>query len=130
MGWSEASSSQASPLWVASSLAMGPCRRCQFLLSPGGVVEQKLLRPFFNDCLDNDALVEPPLLDRRFTWTNRQRSPTLVKLYQLLVNDGWCTAFSDSSVTSVVSRVSYHIPIILTAAMAIPRSTIFCFSKH
>lgn len=40
----------------------------------------------FNDTIDHLALLELPLLDRQFTWSNKRTSPTLVRLDRVLIN--------------------------------------------
>jgi hypothetical protein len=54
----------------------------------------------FNDFINNLGLLEIPLLDRQFTWSNQQNTPILARLYRVLVNPDWSLALPDSTLTS------------------------------
>ena len=79
----------------------------------------------FNSTIDNLCLLEIPLLDRLFTWTNNQQNHILVRLDQALVNTAWNVCFSDSSLSSMTRTTSDHTPLLLSASLTIPRSTVF-----
>jgi hypothetical protein len=40
----------------------------------------------FNDCINSLCLIELPLHDRKFTWSNHRDSPTLVRLDRFFIN--------------------------------------------
>lgn len=40
----------------------------------------------FNECIDSMCLIELPLVDRSFTWSNRRSHPTLEKLDRFFIN--------------------------------------------
>ena len=79
----------------------------------------------FNDVINSLCLMEIPLLDRSFTWSNLQSSPTLVRLDRVFVNTDWTFALPDSTLSSEVRPVSDHFPIRLDASSKAPRSSIF-----
>ena len=84
----------------------------------------------FNSTIDDLCLVETPLLDRLFTWTNNQPSPTLVRLDRSLVNTAWNTTFPDTSLKSLTRTTSDHILLLLSAATNVPRPAIFRLNNH
>lgn len=55
----------------------------------------------FNDTIRSLGLIELPLSDRRFTWTNRRDPPTLARLDRVFVNTSWDAAFPNSSLVSL-----------------------------
>ena len=40
----------------------------------------------FNDCINDMCLIELPLLDRRYTWSNKRSAPTLERLDRVFIN--------------------------------------------
>ena len=54
----------------------------------------------FNDFINGSGLIEVPLLDRQFTWSNNQNPPIMARLDRLLVNSDWSLALPDSTLTS------------------------------
>lgn len=85
---------------------------------------------WFNDAIDAMALSEVPLLDRRFTWSNHQEPPILVKLDRVLSNIEWNLVMPNSMVTSSLAPTSHHYQLLLTAQSDIPQPAIFRFNNH
>ena len=83
--------------------------------------EASLFNAFINDC----GLLEIPLLDRLFTWSNNQANPTLVRLDRALVNIEWNNLLTDTSLSSFCRNESDHVPLSLRASANIPRPVIF-----
>jgi hypothetical protein len=54
----------------------------------------------FNDFINTLGLLEIPLLDRQFTWSNQQDPPILARLDRVLVNPEWSFALPDTTLTS------------------------------
>jgi endonuclease/exonuclease/phosphatase family metal-dependent hydrolase len=79
----------------------------------------------FNDFINNFGLIEIPLLDRQFTWSNLQDTPILACLDHVLVNSDWSFALSDSTLTSSSCPTSDHVPLHLSASSKAPRSAVF-----
>ncbi|CAN6293304.1 unnamed protein product [Urochloa humidicola] len=84
----------------------------------------------FNTAIDSMELQELPLLDRRFTWSNHQEVPILVKLDRFLVNNAWSVALPNSVVTSASAQTSDHCQLWLSASTSMPRPTVFRFNNH
>ena len=66
-------------------------------------------RRFINDL----ALKEIPLHGRKYTWSNQQNSPTLVKLDRVLCSVDWEEKFPNSLLQSMASDDSDHCPLLL-----------------
>ncbi|KAG2588484.1 hypothetical protein PVAP13_5NG346681, partial [Panicum virgatum] len=62
----------------------------------------------FNDTLDHLEVVELPLLDKLFTWSNQREHPTLARLDRVFANHTQCTVFPNTSLTSLVWPTSDH----------------------
>jgi hypothetical protein len=79
----------------------------------------------FNSFINNLGLIDIPLLDRQFAWSNQQNPTILARLDHVLVNPEWSFALSDSTLTSSCQPTSDHVPLHLSAASKAPRNTIF-----
>jgi hypothetical protein len=79
----------------------------------------------FNDCINNLALIELPLCDKQFTWSNGRDSPTLVRLDRIFINHAWNFGFPSSTLTSLTRDTSDHVPLIATIFTAIPKHDSF-----
>lgn len=76
----------------------------------------------FNGSINRLALIELPLLDRLYTWSNKRDSPTLARLDRALINNAFATTFPNSTLTSRLGSTSDHVPLILTIPTSIPKS--------
>ena len=83
----------------------------------------------FNDTIDHLSLIELPLLDRAYTWSNNRAVPTLQKLDRVFINLDWDLIFPNSSVSSITRFVSDHVPIIVSIQTGIPRPATFRFES-
>ena len=84
----------------------------------------------FNEFINDSSLLEIPLLDRRYTWTNNQSEPTLVRLDRALVNTNWNVLLPNSSLTALPRPVSDHVPLALLATSNIPRPSVFRLNNN
>jgi len=83
----------------------------------------------FNTCINSLALLELPLLDRLYTWSNKRSSPTLTRLDRAFLNMDFSCLFLDCTLTSRIRSTSDHVPLLLTLYTDIPRSSIFRFEN-
>lgn len=83
----------------------------------------------FNNTIHSLALMELPLLDRLFTWTNNQNEPILARLDRVLLNTDFKFAFPNSTLTSQTQSTSDHVPLIISIATTVPRPSIFHFEN-
>jgi len=83
----------------------------------------------FNDLINSLCLIEIPLSDRAYTWSNKREETTLVRLDRCFVNVEWDDIFPKTLLSSLTCFCSDHVPLFLTASTKIPRSTCFRFEK-
>jgi exonuclease III len=83
----------------------------------------------FNDSIRTLALFELPLLDRRYTWSNKRDSPVLARLDRALFNQDWNLALPNSSLSSLPRPTSDHVPLLVTASTSVPRASGFRFEN-
>lgn len=83
----------------------------------------------FCDVLSHLALQELPLPDRRYTWSNMQELPTLVRLDRAFINLAWATNLFNTTPRADVRVTSDHSPLVISAPARAPASTIFRYEK-
>ena len=83
----------------------------------------------FNDLISSIALVEIPLVDRAYTWSNRRVNPTLVRLDRCFVNLDWDACFPNTTLSSLTRFASDHVPLLACACTRVPRSVCFRFEN-
>ena len=83
----------------------------------------------FNDTLDSLGVVELPLLDRLYTWSNKRSSPVMARLDRAFVNTTQCSAYPNTTLTSLVRPTSDHAPLLLSIASTIPKTNLFRFEN-
>ncbi|KAJ1278642.1 hypothetical protein BS78_04G094500 [Paspalum vaginatum] len=88
-----------------------------------------LLCKLFNDTINDLSLLELPLLDSLFTWSNKRSCPTLARLDRAFVNNALSTAYPSTSLTSLVRQTSDHKSILVTISTNIPKSNLFRFEN-
>ncbi|WVZ52504.1 hypothetical protein U9M48_003557 [Paspalum notatum var. saurae] len=67
----------------------------------------------FRHFLDDMQIKEVPLLGQKFTWSNEQDNPTLVRLDRAFCSLEWEEIFPDAVLQSSTAGVSNHCPLIL-----------------
>ncbi|CAN6253863.1 unnamed protein product [Urochloa humidicola] len=83
----------------------------------------------FNETLHALGLIELPLLDRAYTWSNKREIPTLVRLDRAFINLSWDEHYPNSTLLSLTRFTSDHVPLKLTVSTTIPRSQLFRFEN-
>ncbi|XP_066310811.1 uncharacterized protein [Miscanthus floridulus] len=83
------------------------------------------LAAHFNHTIDSMALLELPLLDRSFPWSNKCERPTHARLDHALVNNTFGSTFPNASLNSRVGITSDHVPLVTTIPTAIPKPATF-----
>ena len=83
----------------------------------------------FNDTLDRLGVVELPLLDRLYTWSNKRPSPVLARLDRVFVNHAQCTASPNTTLTSLVRPTSDHTPLLISISSTVPKTNLFRFEN-
>lgn len=86
-----------------------------------GVVDQRLCDSF-NAIIDSLALIELPLRNHLYTWSNKQDLPILARLDRVLFNNAMIQLFPNSDPQASISTTSDHIPLLLALSTDIPTS--------
>lgn len=94
---------------------------------PGGDANEMLL---FNDAISNLGLVELPLQGRKFSWSNMQQSPLLVKLDWFFTFASWLNSFPETTILPLARPVSDHLPCMIKIGTNIPKSRVFRFENY
>ncbi|TVU21770.1 hypothetical protein EJB05_31429, partial [Eragrostis curvula] len=81
----------------------------------------------FNSTLHSLALLELPLLDRLFTWTNNRSSPTLARLDRVFINNDFASLCPNTTLSSLPRITSDHTPFLATISTTIPKPSSFRF---
>jgi hypothetical protein len=83
----------------------------------------------FRQTLEHCQLKEINLQNRRFTWSNERRRPTLVHLDRFFCNQSWDLTFDTCSLHTLSSTHSDHCPLLLTNQTEIRRARPFKFEN-
>jgi exonuclease III len=83
----------------------------------------------FRRTLDFCELKELHLQNRKFTWSNERRRPTLVRLNRVFCNQSWDLTFDRCALHALSSSHSDHCPLLLTNQDSPRRPTPFKFEN-
>lgn len=83
----------------------------------------------FNATIHDLALLELPLLDKLFTWSNKRVCPTLACLDRVFLNGTLETAIPNTTLTSLSHATSNHTPLLVTMDTTIPKTRCFRFEN-
>jgi exonuclease III len=70
----------------------------------------------FNAWINELELMDVDIANTKFTWSNKRRQPTLVKLDRVLINLAWSQKYMHSECRALVRQTSDHKPILLDTA--------------
>jgi hypothetical protein len=73
--------------------------------------------------------MEPPLVDRLFTWSNNRTNPTLERLDRAFINLSWDAMLPNTNMSSLTRCTSDHVPLLVKIESHTPKSRIFCFEN-
>lgn len=93
---------------------------------PGGSFSEMQM---FNDTILGLDLLDIPFTGRRFTWSNMQPDPLLVKLDWVFVSAAWGLSFPATTVQPLSKPLSDHIPYAINIGSKVPRGTGFRFEN-
>jgi hypothetical protein len=83
----------------------------------------------FRRTLDFCELKELSLQNRKYTWSNERRRPTLVRLDRVFCNQAWVFSFANCGLHALSSSHSDHYPLLLTNQDAPRRPAPFKFEN-
>jgi hypothetical protein len=79
----------------------------------------------FNDTINDLSLIELPLIDRRFTWSNQRANPTLERIDRAFINLAWDAVLPNSILSSLTRTTSDHVPLKIQISSYVPKSAIY-----
>lgn len=83
----------------------------------------------FADLILQLGLIDLPMAERRYTWSNTRVVPSLAKLYRFLLSIEWITIYLASTQRTLPNTNSDHNPIIYEARTSIKKTKIFRFEN-
>jgi hypothetical protein len=83
----------------------------------------------FNSAIQNLALLELPLLDRSYTWSNQRVCPVLARLDRAFFNVALDAVAPNTTLTSLPNATSDHAPLLVTLDSATPKTACFRFKN-
>jgi hypothetical protein len=83
----------------------------------------------FRDILHLCDLIEVPLQNRRFTWSNKRANPTLSKLDYVFGNAEWDPSFDGHNLNALSSSLSDHCPLLWVHSNVPSRPRAFKFEN-
>lgn len=104
------------------------CRSVQNRNKPGGDLTEMNM---FNEVINRQGWVEMPLIGRKFTWSNKQESPLLVRLDWFFTSVSWSTSYPHTVAWSLpMGESSDHVPCTIHISTFIPKGRIFRFENY
>jgi hypothetical protein len=88
----------------------------------------RLMRSF-RRTIEVCELKELPLQNRKYTWSNERRRPTLVRLDRAFCNQNWDMTFDSCTLHALSSSHSDHCPLLLVSHAGPRRPTPFKFEN-
>ncbi len=83
----------------------------------------------FRDVILDLGLIDLPLLNKSFTWSNGRRQPTLDRLDRAFMSVDWHATFPCSTLRALPRPRSDHSPLLLSAFSFIPSPQVFRFES-
>lgn len=93
---------------------------------PGGDYSEMQL---FNGLISDLDLIDIPFCGRRYTWSNMQTDPLLIKLDWVLTSSAWGLSYPATTVQPLSRNVSDHIPFCTNIGSKIPKESGFRFEN-
>jgi hypothetical protein len=84
----------------------------------------------FNAWINDMELIVIEIANFRFTWSNKRREPTMVKLDRLLVNVNWSQKYLHPECRTLLRPTSDHKPVILHTICSTFQPIIFWFEDY
>nr|CAD1831509.1 unnamed protein product [Ananas comosus var. bracteatus] len=84
----------------------------------------------FREVVHELGLVDLPLLNKSFTWSNGRGASTLERLDRAFISSTWLIAFPRSTLRALPRPRSDHTPLVLSAYTFIPHANLFRFESY
>lgn len=83
-----------------------------------------------NECINSEELVDIDIPNRFFTWSNKRRNPTLVKLDRVFINILWSQSFPHTEAKAITASTSDDTPILVQTSQSLPINKIFRLENY
>lgn len=83
----------------------------------------------FNDIIQEAGLIDIPLKNRSFTWSNKRPNPVFSKIDRCFTSSDWHLAYPIITLEALAMVVSDHTPLVLTCKNNAPVPHIFRFEN-
>ncbi|KAG8083895.1 hypothetical protein GUJ93_ZPchr0010g8169 [Zizania palustris] len=93
---------------------------------PGANVRDMAL---FNNTISSAGLLEIPLQDKNYTWSNMRSNSLLVQLDWCFTSPNWSSVYPMTSFNALPRSITDHCPCLLQIGTSIPKASIFCFEN-
>jgi len=94
---------------------------------PGGDLLDMYL---FNEAISFLGLIEIPLKGRKFTWSNKQVSPLLERIYWFFISTSWTLSYPNTFAYPLSIETSNHVPCAISISTKSPKGSFFHLENH
>lgn len=84
----------------------------------------------FNELIIDLDVTEIPFSGQRYTWSNMQVDPLLVKLDWVFTSASWNLSYPATSIQALSRPISNHTPYVINIGTKIPKAVTFRFENH
>ncbi|XP_078175173.1 uncharacterized protein LOC144568675 [Carex rostrata] len=103
-------------------LLVGDFNLVRWLVDRSGDMRGFGLMSEFNEFIMDLALIDIPLKNRTYTWSNKRPQPTFSKLDRVFITQDWSVNFTSVNLSSMEVIVSDHAPLLLNCKKSQPIS--------
>lgn len=89
---------------------------------PGGDINEMLM---FNEAISSLNIVEIPLKGNKYTWSDKQENPLLVRLDWFFTSRSWLSLYPGTKTYTLSTDTSDHIPCVISIENAFPKAKTF-----
>lgn len=93
----------------------------RWMVDRSGIMREFELMDLFNDFIRQSGLVDVPLSNRLFTWSNKRPQPSFSKIDRVLISGEWNIDFPVITLEAKEMVVSDHTPLLLTCKNTVPQ---------
>lgn len=84
----------------------------------------------FNELIIDMDLSDIPFNGHKYTWSNMQEDPLLVKLDWVLSSSSWGITFPATAIQVLSKPVSDHSPFVISIGTTLPKASRFTFKNY
>lgn len=112
-------------LITGSWILAGDFNIVRWLIDRSGDLRGLPLMDLFNDFINQAALIDIPLKNRAYTWSNKRPLPTFSKLDRVFTSPDWQLKYPIITLESLEMIISDHSPLLLTCKNNAPTTKTF-----